>query len=64
MASGKKKTVAIRQVRSAIRRPKDQQETLLGLGLTRMMRLREIEDTPSTRGMMRKVSHLIEILGE
>lgn len=57
-----KKTVKLRQVRSAIRRPEIQQKVLLGLGLTRMGRIRELEDTPSVRGMIKKVAHLVEVL--
>ena len=60
--SKSKKTVTVKLVRSAIRRPKDQGETLKGLGLTRMHRVRELEDTPSVRGMINKVSHLVEIV--
>lgn len=57
-----KKTVKVKLVRSAIRRPKDQGATLVGLGLTKMHRVRELEDTPSVRGMINKVSHLVEII--
>lgn len=56
------KTVTVRQVKSAIRRPADQQQTLNGLGLTRMGRIRVLEDTPSVRGMIAKVHHLIEVV--
>ena len=59
-----KKTVTVRQIGSPIGRPKDQRATLVGLGLNRMHRTRELEDTPSVRGMIDKVSHLVEIVEE
>ncbi|MFV0431794.1 MAG: 50S ribosomal protein L30 [Alphaproteobacteria bacterium] len=58
----KKKTVKVQQIRSAIRRPKDQQQTLTGLGLTKMNKVRELEDTPAVRGMINKVSHLVRVI--
>ncbi|MDP4840343.1 MAG: 50S ribosomal protein L30 [Alphaproteobacteria bacterium] len=57
-----KKTVTVKQIRSAIRRPKDQGQTLVGLGLNKIGRVRELEDTPSVRGMINKVAHLVEII--
>jgi len=62
-ASGKK-TLTVRQVRSAARRPAVQEATLRGLGLGKMNRTRTLEDTPSVRGMIRAVSHLVEVVGE
>ena len=59
-----KKTVTVRQIGSPIGRPKDQRATLVGLGLNRMHRVSELEDTPSVRGMINKVSHLVEIVEE
>lgn len=56
-----KKTLKVTQVRSPIRRPADQQQTLIGLGLNKMNRTRELEDTPSVRGMIRKVHHLVRV---
>ncbi|MBH1989589.1 MAG: 50S ribosomal protein L30 [Alphaproteobacteria bacterium] len=56
-----KKTLKVTQVRSPIRRPADQQATLVGLGLNKMHRSRELEDTPAVRGMIRKVHHLIRV---
>jgi large subunit ribosomal protein L30 len=47
-----------------LRRPKDQQQTLIGLGLNKMNRRRTLEDTPSVRGMIRKVSHLVRVIEE
>lgn len=57
-----KKTIRIRQIGSSIGRRFDQKQTLIGLGLNKIGRVRELEDTPSVRGMVRKVSHLIEII--
>jgi large subunit ribosomal protein L30 len=56
-----KKTVVVTQVGSPIRRRKDQRETLIGLGLNKMHRTRELEDTPSVRGMIDKVKHLVRV---
>lgn len=58
------KTLVIKQVGSPIRRPATQKATLVGLGLNKMGRTRELEDTPSVRGMINKVSHMVEILEE
>ncbi len=57
-----KKTVKVRQTGSPARRPQDQRATLIGLGLNKIGRERELEDTPSVRGMINKVSHLVEIV--
>ncbi len=51
----------VTQIGSPIRRPKDQRATLVGLGLNKMHRSRVLEDTPSVRGMIRKVSHLVKV---
>ena len=59
-----KKTLTVRQTGSSIRRPKDQHLTLVGLGLGRIGKQRELEDTPSVRGMIRKVSHMVTVVGE
>jgi large subunit ribosomal protein L30 len=58
------KTLRVRQTGSPIRRPQDQRATLIGLGLNKVGRERELEDTPSVRGMIAKVSHLVEIVEE
>ncbi|MBC6442885.1 MAG: 50S ribosomal protein L30 [Rhodobacteraceae bacterium] len=58
------KTIVIRQVGSPIRRPAKQRQTLIGLGLNKMHRLRELEDTPAVRGMLAKIPHLVEIVEE
>ena len=51
-----KKTIVVKQVASAARRPAKQTATLKGLGLNKMNRTRELEDTPSVRGMVNKIS--------
>ena len=65
MADNKKgKTVTVEQTGSPIRRPNVQRQTLIGLGLNKMHRLRTLEDTPSVRGMIRAVSHLVRVVDE
>ena len=61
MAAAKKKTLKVTQIGSPIRRQKDQRETLIGLGLNKMHRTRELEDTPSVRGMIDTVHHLVRV---
>lgn len=61
MTDKKKATVRVTQVGSPIGRRKDQRATLVGLGLNKMHRSRELEDTPSVRGMIAKVRHLVRI---
>jgi large subunit ribosomal protein L30 len=56
-----KKTLQVTQTGSPIRRQKDQRQTLVGLGLNKMHRTRELEDTPSVRGMIDKVKHLVRV---
>jgi len=58
------KTIVVRQVGSPIRRPARQRATLIGLGLNKMHRTRELEDTPSVRGMIARIPHLVEIVEE
>ncbi len=55
-------TVTVRQIASPIRRKKDQRATLVGLGLNRIGRVSTLEDTPSVRGMIAKVHHLVEVV--
>ena len=55
------KTVKVTQIKSGINRLKDQRQTLVGLGLGKMHRTRELEDTPAVRGMINKVSHLVRV---
>jgi large subunit ribosomal protein L30 len=62
MAPAKTKTVKVRQTGSPIRRNAVQRATLAGLGLNKLGRESELEDTPSVRGMIRKVQHLLEIV--
>ncbi len=57
----RKKTLRVTQIRSPIRRPEDQRQTLIGLGLNKMRRTRELEDTPAVRGMIDKVKHLVRV---
>ncbi len=61
MTDKKTATVKVTQVASPIGRRKDQRATLIGLGLNKMHRTRELEDTPSVRGMIAKVRHLVRI---
>ncbi|RMF33628.1 MAG: 50S ribosomal protein L30 [Alphaproteobacteria bacterium] len=58
------KTIVVRQIGSPIRRPAIQRQTLIGLGLNKMHRTRELEDTPAIRGMVAKIPHLVEIVEE
>ncbi|GEO87171.1 MULTISPECIES: 50S ribosomal protein L30 [Alphaproteobacteria] len=58
------KTVTIEQIGSPIRRPAVQRATLVGLGLNKMHRVRTLEDTPSVRGMIRAVQHLVRVVDE
>jgi len=53
----------ITQTGSPIRRTKDQRATLVGLGLNKLHRTRELEDTPEVRGMIRKVQHMVKVEG-
>ena len=56
-----KSLVRVKQTKSAIGRRKDQRQTLIGLGLNKIGRVRDLEDTPSVRGMINKVKHLVRI---
>ncbi|HEY2445782.1 MAG TPA: 50S ribosomal protein L30 [Rhizomicrobium sp.] len=62
MTSGK--TITVRQIRSANRRPETQAATLRGLGLGKIRRTRTLEDTPAVRGMIRAARGLVEIVEE
>lgn len=62
MSEGKK-TVRVTQVASGNGRKPGQQDTLKGLGLNKINRSRELEDTPAVRGMIRKVAHLVKVEG-
>jgi large subunit ribosomal protein L30 len=54
-------TIKIKQTGSPIRRTKDQRATLVGLGLNKMHKVSELEDSPEVRGMIRKVQHMVEV---
>lgn len=54
----------VTQVGSPIRRTKDQRATLVGLGLNKLNRTRELQDTPEVRGMIARVRHLVRVEGE
>jgi large subunit ribosomal protein L30 len=56
------KTVTVKQVASPQRRPADQRQTLVGLGLNKMHRTSTLADTPAVRGMIAKVAHLIQVV--
>ena len=58
------KTITVEQIGSPIRRPAEQRATLVGLGLNKMHRRRTLEDTPSVRGMIAKVQHLVRVVDE
>ncbi len=58
------KTIVVKQIGSPIRRPAKQRATLVGLGLNKMHKTRELVDTPSVRGMIAKIPHMVEIVEE
>lgn len=58
------KTIVVKQIGSPIRRPAEQRATLIGLGLNKMHKTRELEDTPAVRGMVNSIPHLVEIVEE
>ena len=58
------KTIKVEQTGSAIRRHTSQRATLIGLNLNKIGRVSELEDTPSVRGMIAKVQHLVRVVGE
>ena len=55
------KTIKVTQTGSPIPRPTDQRATLIGLGLNKMHRTRELQDTPAVRGMIAKVQHMVKV---
>jgi large subunit ribosomal protein L30 len=55
--------IKIKQTGSPIRRVSTQRATLIGLGLNKMHRVSELEDSPETRGMIRRVRHMVEVVG-
>ena len=54
--------IYVKQIGSPIRRPKDQRATLKGLGLNKMHKVSELDDTPSVRGMINKISDMLEVV--
>ena len=64
MAKKQGKTLTVEQIGSPIRRPAEQRATLVGLGLNKMHRRRTLEDTPSVRGMIARVQHLVRVVDE
>ena len=54
--------IYVKQIRSPIRRPEVQRKILKGLGLNKMNKISELNDTPSIRGMINKIPHLVQIL--
>ncbi len=58
------KTIVVKQIGSPIRRPAKQRATLVGLGLNKMHKTRELEDTPAVRGMIAKIPHMVQIVEE
>jgi large subunit ribosomal protein L30 len=61
-SKGDGKTITVEQTGSPIRRPRDQRATLIGLGLNKIRRRRTLADTPSARGMIDKVKHLVRVV--
>ena len=64
MAKKPGKTITVEQIGSPIRRPAVQRQTLIGLGLNKMHRVRTLEDTPSVRGMIAAVQHLVRVVDD
>jgi large subunit ribosomal protein L30 len=56
-------TIKVTQTGSPIRREADQRATLIGLGLNKMHKTRELQDSPEVRGMIRKVAHMVSVEG-
>ena len=56
------KTIKVEQIGSPIRRHHSQRETLVGLNLNKIGRTSELQDTPSVRGMIEKVKHLVRVV--
>ena len=54
--------IYVKQIRSAIRRPEVQKKILIGLGLNKMNKVSELNDTPSIRGMINKIKHLVQVI--
>ncbi len=56
-----KKMIKVTQIKSPIGRPAVQRATLIGLGLNKLYKISELEDTPAVRGMIKKVAHLVKV---
>ena len=54
--------IYVKQIKSPIRRPEIQRKILIGLGLNKMNKISELNDTPSIRGMINKINHLVEVI--
>ena len=57
-----KKTIKIKQIGSPIRRPESQRKILIGLGLNKMHKVVELQDTPEVRGAIRKLPHMVQVI--
>jgi large subunit ribosomal protein L30 len=57
-------SITVEQIASPIGRPKEQRATLIGLGLNKINRQAVLDDTAATRGMIKKVSHLVKIVDD
>ena len=55
-------TIKVKQTGSPIRRTKDQRATLVGLGLNKLHKVSELQDSPEVRGMIRKVQHMVQVV--
>ena len=55
-------TIKLKQIGSPIRRPENQRKMLIGLGLNKMHKVVELQDTPEVRGVLRKLPHLVEVV--
>ena len=62
MSNQEKKTLKVKLVKSFSRTAGGHRDTVFGLGLKRINQVRELEDTPAVRGMINKVSYLVEVL--
>ena len=54
--------IYVKQIRSPIRRPDVQRKILKGLGLNKMNKISELNDTPAIRGMINKITHLVQVI--
>lgn len=62
MAASEKKTIKLKQIGSPIRRPQKQKQMLIGLGLGKMHRVVELQDTPEVRGAIAKLPHMVAVI--